>query len=168
MEIHGTFSSRLHAVLDARGTPKEGRQADLWRMVNVALAEKKLPKVTRGGVGKWLNGTGYPTMEKVIVLCQLLHVSVEWILTGRGPRDPDVRPQRQAGSFRDIRIATIISWVETIDQKPEQERTWFSVQFRKSFPEFLATTSDYYDSYQSFDSPPSFTVHEPSIPYKPD
>ena len=50
-------------------------------------AVAKLVGIKQPSVNKWAKG-GLPTMETVVDLAERLNVSVEWLLTERGPKRP--------------------------------------------------------------------------------
>ena len=75
------FSDRLNAIMNVRGYPKRGRQPEL----------AKITGLTPNGVRKWLKGLGIPGMENAIMLAEAMDVSVEWLLTGRGSKEPEER-----------------------------------------------------------------------------
>ena len=74
------FSARLNMALDESplGIPAkgEGRQVVVAKMFSVGQ------KAAR----KWMEGEGFPEMEKCIIIARKLNVSIEWLLTGRGKR----------------------------------------------------------------------------------
>lgn len=95
MDERVEFSRRLNEALDEsplRVPPKgEGRQ------VFVA----KIFSVDQKGARKWLEGEGFPKMERCITIARKLEVTVEWLLTGRGNKrmvDP-----------ADIQLATLLN-----------------------------------------------------------
>lgn len=76
------FSARLNQALDEAPlkppVPKKGR----GRQRHVA----RLFNVDQKAARKWLEAEGYPKLETVIVIAKTLQVTVEWLLTGRGPK----------------------------------------------------------------------------------
>lgn len=74
------FVSRLREVCDDMGLPAHGRQT--------ALANHL--KVTQGAAKKWLNGDGYPTMDKIVAICEWANVNVIWLVMGAGAKRNDL------------------------------------------------------------------------------
>lgn len=76
-----TFSRRLSMALDRIGYIKgRGRR--------VALARDL--EVTGEAARKWLSGLSIPAMDKAISLAVLAQVDVDWLLTGRERRRPEL------------------------------------------------------------------------------
>ena len=48
----------------------------------------KLLGVSQATVSDWMNAIKMPGLEKLIEICLLLDVSLEWLGTGRGAIDP--------------------------------------------------------------------------------
>jgi transcriptional regulator with XRE-family HTH domain len=71
-----TFAARLNEVCDDMKLPLHGRQT---------LLAKKFG-VTQGATKKWLTGEGYPTMDKLIAICEWSDVNINWLTMGRGPK----------------------------------------------------------------------------------
>lgn len=71
------FASRLHEALDDYGMTRDGRQSELGRMFHV----------TQRAARYWLTGDGFPKTEKIIEISKRLGVNLEWLLTGRGPKN---------------------------------------------------------------------------------
>lgn len=89
------FSRRLNEALDEsplKVPPKgDGRQVYVSRIF----------EVDQKGARKWLEGEGFPKMQRCIEISKKLSVSVEWLLTGRGNKrmvDP-----------ADIQLATLLN-----------------------------------------------------------
>lgn len=70
-----TFSQRLIQACDYAKIEPWGRQRTLAKKLNI-----KQPSVS-----KWLTGKGFPTTEKTIDIANVLGVSAEWLMTGKGP-----------------------------------------------------------------------------------
>lgn len=73
------FSARLADALDAIDFPREG-----------SGRQKKLAEtagVSQQAAGKWLRGESLPELTKAISIAYAANVTVEWLLTGRGPRN---------------------------------------------------------------------------------
>lgn len=70
----------------------------VWARVKEALIEAKLPatqvyvakqlKMSQPSISEWNLEGGYPTIENAISLAKMLNVTVEWLLTERGPKRP--------------------------------------------------------------------------------
>lgn len=73
------FSDRLNELLDARAFPAKGR----GRQVELAKATGLSQKAVR----KWLEGEGMPELTRLIDLATRFKCHVEWLASGRGPRD---------------------------------------------------------------------------------
>ncbi|HIT95547.1 MAG TPA: helix-turn-helix domain-containing protein [Candidatus Aphodousia faecavium] len=70
-----TFSQRLIEACNYAEIDPWGRQRTLAKKLNI-----KQPSVS-----KWLTGKGFPTTEKIIDIANVLGVSAEWLMTGKGP-----------------------------------------------------------------------------------
>ena len=73
------FAARLNAICDDNNIPPKGkgRQTSL---------SKKF-KLSQNAVLKWLEGEGYPSLDMAQQLATWGGVHLEWLLTGRGPKD---------------------------------------------------------------------------------
>jgi transcriptional regulator with XRE-family HTH domain len=71
----GTFWSRLLEAMADRGLPQ------------TQVAAAKLGRVTQPAARKWAEG-GLPDVDKIIDIAQRLDVSIDWLLTGDGPKKP--------------------------------------------------------------------------------
>lgn len=97
------FSDRLNELLDARGfAPKhQGRQVQLAKAVG--LSQK--------AVRKWLEAEGMPELTRLIELAVRFNCHLEWLATGRGPRDLTLAPeqphQRLVDRLRTADAATV-------------------------------------------------------------
>ncbi len=80
MDIKQQFADRLNDALETSGLgvpPKgEGRQTFVARMFGVS----------QKGARKWLEAEGFPTLETAIQIARKLNISLEWLMTGRGPK----------------------------------------------------------------------------------
>lgn len=74
------FVARLREVCDDMQLPEHGRQTALARRFGV----------TQGATKKWLNGDGYPNIDKIVAICQWAGVNVNWLIMGAGPKRTDV------------------------------------------------------------------------------
>lgn len=74
------FARRLNEVMDESplGIPAKGA----GRQIVVA----KMFGVGQKAARKWMEGEGFPEMEKCIQIAKKLGVSLEWLLTGRGDK----------------------------------------------------------------------------------
>lgn len=72
------FSVRLNEVADNLKLPpkQQGRQTHAARRWGVSQAAAR----------KWLEGESIPEMQRIIAISRDAAVSVEWLLTGRGPK----------------------------------------------------------------------------------
>ncbi len=73
------FSARLNEVCDDMGLPAHGRQTLLAKQFGV----------TQGATKKWLTGEGYPTMDKLVAVCEWAGVNMNWLTMGAGPKRTD-------------------------------------------------------------------------------
>lgn len=73
------FSRRLAEICDDMGLPAHGRQTLLAQQL----------KVTQGATKKWLSGDGYPTMDKLIAICDWAGCNLNWLVQGVGPKRID-------------------------------------------------------------------------------
>lgn len=72
------FSQRLKEILADQGLPQWGRQRFLSKQFNVAHPSAK----------RWLDGIGFPETAKLAAIAEWSNTSVDWLLTGRGPKHP--------------------------------------------------------------------------------
>lgn len=82
------------------GLPEHGRQTVLARHFFV----------TQGATKKWLSGEGYPTMEKLIAICEWAGVNLNWLTLGTGPKRTDTVDTKS------------LVLGEAIESMPEDER----------------------------------------------
>ena len=73
------FADKLQSLRKSKGLSQE------------ELAEKC--NVTRQSVSKWETGLGYPETEKLLILCEILDVDLDYLMscllyTSPSPRDP--------------------------------------------------------------------------------
>jgi len=68
----GGFAARLRQVIDAYGSAN-----------SIAKAIER----SEGAVRKWLRGESEPNVTDLRAICQQTHTSIEWLVTGRGPRE---------------------------------------------------------------------------------
>lgn len=73
------FAARLNAICDDNNIPPKGkgRQTSLSKMF----------KLSQNAVLKWLEGEGYPSLDMAQQIATWSGVHLEWLLTGRGPKD---------------------------------------------------------------------------------
>ena len=91
-----------------------------WERVTEAFADAGLETsqsgiareldVGQSAVQKWAKGTGYPTLRKCIQIAKRTGVSVEWLLTGRGNKNP------KGGSMDDLTQALLDLWASLTDE----------------------------------------------------
>jgi len=107
------FSARLNQVLDEAGiAPKgQGRQIQVARMFGVS----------QKGARKWLEGEAIPTTARLTLVTAQLHVSIEWLLTGRGPMRPPVERNEgpQGQSSEEETVAGMVSRLQRRYQQAE-------------------------------------------------
>lgn len=71
------FVARLKEVCDDMGLPPgHGRQTALARQFGV----------TQGATKKWLGGGAYPTLGKIVQICEWSNTNVNWLVMGAGPK----------------------------------------------------------------------------------
>lgn len=76
-DLREQFARRMHEVCDELGIPPgRGRQTTLGKRFGVT------PKAAR----KWLEGLGYPDLDKALRIAQEAGVSALWLLQGVGPK----------------------------------------------------------------------------------
>lgn len=73
------FSRRMHELCDDMKLPTHGRQSEL----------AKVFKVSQKGARKWLEAESFPRWEHVIRITEWAGVTVEWLMSGRGPKTID-------------------------------------------------------------------------------
>jgi transposase-like protein len=71
-QVTGGFAARLRQLVDAYGSAN-----------SIAKAIDR----SEGAVRKWLRAESEPNVTDVRALCEHTQTSVEWLVTGRGPRD---------------------------------------------------------------------------------
>jgi hypothetical protein len=79
-----TFGKRFNQLCDEQGIPPKGKNRQ--KIVGIRFS------VTQQGARKWLEGEGFPEMEKAIEIAISFNVCVEWLLTGRGPKRVAQKP----------------------------------------------------------------------------
>jgi transcriptional regulator with XRE-family HTH domain len=72
---NGNFWTRLLEAMADRGLPQ------------TQVAAAKLGRVTQPAARKWAEG-GLPDVDKIIAIAEKLDVSLDWLLTGDGPKHP--------------------------------------------------------------------------------
>jgi transcriptional regulator with XRE-family HTH domain len=72
---YGSFWTRLLEAMADRGLPQ------------TQVAAAKLGRVTQPAARKWAEG-GLPDVDKIIDIAKRLDVSLDWLLTGEGPKHP--------------------------------------------------------------------------------
>lgn len=77
LDIH----RRLNEACDDRGIKAYGRNQVLCKQIGVS----------QPAVSKWLTGKAYPSIDKIVDLAEFLHVNVEWLITGKGPKSEKER-----------------------------------------------------------------------------
>lgn len=84
------------ALIDAGYT--KDRHKDLTEVL------KKLFGVSSATISDWRHGKKCPTMKNALDIAVKLNVCVEWILTGRGPKQPGVPDEDGDGTHLDISL----------------------------------------------------------------
>lgn len=72
------FARRLHEVCDEMGIPKHGKNRQ------GVLAKRFV--VSQTAARKWLTGTGWPTMENLIDICDWAQIHLDWLCRGKGEK----------------------------------------------------------------------------------
>lgn len=72
------FSNRLKEILADNGYPGWGRQRFIARKFGVSHPSAK----------KWLDGDNYPEMDKLIEFSRWGNTTIDWLVTGEGPKHP--------------------------------------------------------------------------------
>jgi transcriptional regulator with XRE-family HTH domain len=91
---HAAFAARLRDLVDSVGSARAfAAQAD----------------VSEGAVGTWLSRVE-PTREKLAAIANATGVSLDWLITGRGPRTSDYIAMRFADLSKSKGIATRPFW----------------------------------------------------------
>jgi transcriptional regulator with XRE-family HTH domain len=80
MNTKADFSRRLGVALDHAAVDHNPADRKRWLAKRFDISERQ--------AGNWLNGVQLPTSEGMIEIAVALGVSVEWLVTGRGPRLP--------------------------------------------------------------------------------
>lgn len=80
------FNLRLKEALDDMHVPDRGRQMLLSRRYNVSQPTAK----------RWLDGTNYPEIEKLQAIAQWTNTSIDWLLTGTGPKNKFHNPDNSS------------------------------------------------------------------------
>jgi transcriptional regulator with XRE-family HTH domain len=94
----GNRSSITSGMGEARDTPKMvPTNGNFWTRLLEAMADRGLPqtqvaaaklgRVTQPAARKWAEG-GLPDVDKIIAIAEKLDVSLDWLLTGDGPKHP--------------------------------------------------------------------------------
>ena len=84
-DIKREFSKRLNQLCDETGIPPKGKN----RQAKVG----KLFDVSQEGARKWLEAEGLPKFETCLAMALHFNVSVEWLLTERGPKRVAEKPR---------------------------------------------------------------------------
>jgi transcriptional regulator with XRE-family HTH domain len=74
------FTQRLTEVCRDMNLPEHGQQTALARLLGV----------TQGATKKWFNGEGYPTLDKIVAICDWANGNVNWLVMGYGPKRRDI------------------------------------------------------------------------------
>ncbi|MGZ8954487.1 MAG: hypothetical protein ACXW0Q_07395 [Methylovulum sp.] len=134
-ENRQAFSNRFNAILDLAGVDKKwkGRQEAVGKMFGVS------GKAAR----KWLEGEGYPTFSKLILIVEKLKstgVTIEWLLTGNDAYSP-FRSDRGNCTYpsymdypEDYRLSVIYACYDLINEGiyPDTEESKMELFFRSA------------------------------------
>lgn len=69
----------MHEICNDMKLPVHGRQSEL----------AKVFKVSQKGARKWLEAESFPRWEHIIRITEWAGVTVEWLMSGRGPKTID-------------------------------------------------------------------------------
>ena len=78
------FADKLQSLRKSKGLSQE------------ELAEKC--SVTRQSVSKWETGLGYPETEKLLILCEILDVDLDYLMRDKTATAEDCSVQREISS----------------------------------------------------------------------
>jgi transcriptional regulator with XRE-family HTH domain len=78
MDIKQEFAKRLLALCKNHWNTDKPKQTDLAKAFGVSQAT----------ISEWMNGAKMPGLEKLIEICLVLDVSIEYLGTGRGSIKP--------------------------------------------------------------------------------
>ena len=96
------FSRRMHQICNDKKLPLHGRQTELARLFGVS----------QKGARKWLEAEAFPRWEHVIKITEWAGVTVEWLMSGRGPKTmSDIYP-----SAAIAHVATVMQAMEPSQQ----------------------------------------------------
>jgi len=77
-DIKTAFSARLNELCDEAGIPPKGKNRQ-------SLVGKKF-KVSQEAARKWLEGESIPAYEKLVQICEVWDVNIEWLYRGHGQK----------------------------------------------------------------------------------
>lgn len=87
------FSRRMHEICNDMKLPIHGRQSDLAKVFSVS----------QKGARKWLEAESFPRWEHIVRITEWAGVTVEWLMTGRGPKTlGDLYPSRAIAHVAEI------------------------------------------------------------------
>lgn len=127
---HSTFPERLASLV--QGFASENEFA-------------RLSGVTGTSLRSYLSGSSDPSRERVVRMADVGGVSVEWLASGRGPRETQARPTngvRDASvpyrlTSEDAALERFITWLrEWWRSSDTRLRTWMTVELERRFPEY--------------------------------
>lgn len=78
MDIKHDFSLRFQRAAKEHWNTDKPNQKEMGKLLGVSQAT----------VSDWWNGAKMPGLEKLIEICLILDVCLEWLGTGRGPMKP--------------------------------------------------------------------------------
>ena len=71
-------------------------------------------EVTQPAVSKWLTGKAYPSIDKLVELAAFLHVNVEWLITGTGPKS-------EKNQYPSEEIQEIVQLISKLPKEKQQK-----------------------------------------------
>jgi hypothetical protein len=81
----------------------------------------KIIERSEGAVRKWLRGESEPNVTDLRSLCEETHTSIDWLVTGKGPRQGSSAVQERAASYHPVAHPVDQGLLEKILEAVEQE-----------------------------------------------
>ena len=97
-EIYAGFAKRLIQLCEDKKLPERGRQAELARVCSIKPSS----------VSKWFHAMSLPDAANLIAIADWGRTSVDWLLTGRTPKDSTLAPEPQQ--------AFTLTWVDAEEE----------------------------------------------------
>ena len=156
------FSNRLNYALDLIDFPckGKGRQGALGKLCGVSAK----------GARRWLEAEAYPDTGRIADISEKLHISVEWLMTGRGKvQSSDIlaRFPKIANTEFEWKEIPLISWYQIYqfisDPLPflAKQQQWLQAMIPKEQSFFGLTILD--QSISAFANSKSFLIISPTI-----